>query len=221
MYLAWILGYNRNESPTKTGPLLNCKKELRLMVGEVIMEKSDLGDPGHYTPSFYNLPLPSNQASAKLNRRMQQPLAHLYFFTQFGQVSTEDCSFPPVVDAAKQLYKDCCSGNQGPALMVVSHIELQVLVQVIIKQLAMVISSTDFVILQETISDANRLLRDVHIGSGEGAHGIMIAYHLLQNLKSSEKFVEFMTTKFDKANEIESLREIHMKMQVIKDKIFI
>ena len=68
------------------------------MVGKVLAAQSDLGSPGPYIPTFYQLKekmhIPARESSKELtafhpqNALMQQPLAHLYFLTVFELLQT-------------------------------------------------------------------------------------------------------------------------------------
>ena len=213
MYLSWILGehiIHQNEVLTEQNPLCLYKNEPRLKVGNVIMENPDDGDPSAYIPPFYH-------EGISVSKRMQRPLAHLYFFTVLGHALKNDRGLPETVNSAEELYKVCWAGDSDPAVMVVLQVELQAVIQVIAKLLAnVVLCEPDFIRLERTIKSASTFLEDVRTGGGaDNSHGIVVAFHMLRNLKSSKKFVQVMTEDFkSRCNEITALHPIHKKMKV-------
>ena len=46
-------------------------------------------------------------------------------------------------------------------------------------------------------------------------HGMVLALHLIKLLKSSQKFVDLMTKKYDSLRVINCLKPIHCRLQVI------
>ena len=49
------------------------------------------------------------------------------------------------------------------------------------------------------------------------AHGMVLALHLIKLLKSSRKFTDLMTSKFDSLRNINCLRAIHDQLQTPSD----
>ena len=45
-------------------------------------------------------------------------------------------------------------------------------------------------------------------------HGMVLALHLIKLLKSSRKFVDLMTEKYDSLRDIDCLKPIHCQLQV-------
>ena len=149
---------------------------------------------------------------------MQQPLAHLYFVTVLEHILAEGKSLANVVKAAKQLM-DCCSSRAvDPAQEAVLQIELQAVLQVIAMLLAKLLGSSEdrvqFGELKESLEDVNHLFGAAG-GAGTAGHGMVVALHLLKELKSSRKFIELMTTKFDiRCKEIKCLHPIRERLKV-------
>ena len=221
LYLSRILGEcdRHNEDVTKTGPLLLHQHRPRLLVGQVLMNRSQLGEPGPYIPTFYQECSSITPTPASISMRMQQPLAHLYFMTVLEHILSDEQSLANMVRAAGQLSHLCSSGISEPPHQVMLQIELQAVLQVIAKLLAGLLDAADrvqFVEIEGSIDEINRLFSDASTGGDSvGGHGMVVALHLLKKLKSSRKFIELMTTKFEiLCKEIRCLRPIHEKLQV-------
>ena len=188
-------------------------------MGQILMKKPELGDPGPYIPTFYQECASIQPVPDSLSGRMQQPLAHLYFVTVLEHLLSDDQSLANMVRAAGTLAHSCTSGGLEPAQQVMLQIEVQAVLQVIARLLAKLLDSSDqvqFVEIEGSINEINRLFNDVNTGGGRvGGHGMVLTLHLLKILKSSRKFVDLMTTKFETlCKEIECLRPIHDKLQV-------
>ena len=223
LYLSRILGVCEQHSDhdsTESGPLSLHRAQPRLQVGRVLMENLDLGKPGPYIPKFYQECFRLQTASAGA-RRMQQPLAHLYFLTVLEHLLGEEHPLANMVRAANSVAQLCKSEllvHDQPA-QVLLHIELQAVVQLVGKMLAVHLDPSDEAQLgkvQPLIKDINLLLDEAETGGGKvGGHGMVAAVHLLRKLKSSRKFSEMMTTKFEiHCKEINCLRPIHDRLQV-------
>ena len=221
LYLSRILGEcdRHHEDVTRTGPLLLHQPKPRLLVGQVLMNKSKLEKPGPYIPTFYQECSSITPVPASISKRMQQPLAHLYFMTVLEHILSDEQSLANMVRAAGQLSHLCSSGISEPPHQVMLQIELQAVLQVIAKLLAGLLDAADrvqFVEIEGSIDEINRLFSDANTGGGSvGGHGMVVALHLLKKLKSSRKFIDLMTTKFEiLCKEIKCLRPIHEKLQV-------
>ena len=126
--------------------------------------------------------------------------------------------------AARQFCDLANSGASDPmqaAQQAVLQIELQAVLQVVAKLLAKLLGAESderalFGELKDSIEDINRLFGDVSTGGEKvGGHGMVVALHLLKVLKSSRKFIELMTTKFEvRCKEIDCLWPIHERLQV-------
>lgn len=184
------------------------------------MKKPELGDPGPYIPTFYQECPSICPVSKSLNRRMQQPLAHLYFLTVLEHVLSDEQSLANMVRAARQLSDLCTSTVSEPAHKVMLQIELQAVLQVIARLLGRLLDTSDdraqSVEIHGSINEINRLFADESTGGGgTGGHGMVVALHLFQKLKSSRKFIDLMTTKFEiNCKEIACLRPINIQLQV-------
>jgi hypothetical protein len=213
MYLSRLLGECKNEvvSNSMSNPLTFYQHEPRLEVGRMIMKEPALGDPGHYIPLFYQ---DINPLSTSLCKRMQQPLAHLYFLTVFEHVLSDEQTLASMVRAAGQL-SQCCAQEVEPAEQIILRIEFQALLQGIAKVLGKVLETNDIVRLKSNISEVNKLFSDAETGGGEvNGHGMMVSLHLLHSFKSSERFHEQMTTNFDfKYKEMKCLQPVHAQLK--------
>ena len=226
MYLSRLLGEcdRQHEDPSRCGPLLLHQYHPRLQVGEVLLKKALLGNTGPYIPTFYQECPSICPEQASLGRRMQQPLAHLYFLTVLEHVLAEGKSLANMAKAARQFCDLANSGASDPAQaaqQAVLQIELQAVLQVVAKLLAKLLGAESderalFGELKDSIEDINRLFGDVSTGGEKvGGHGMVVALHLLKVLKSSRKFIELMTTKFEvRCKEIDCLWPIHERLQV-------
>ena len=221
LYLSRILGEcdYHNEDVIKFGPLLLHQCKPRLLVGQVLMKKP-LGEPGPYIPTFYQECSSITPEPASISMRMQQPLAHLYFLTVLEHMLSEEQSLSNMVRAAGQLSHLCSSGVSEPPHQLILQIELQAVLQVIAILLAGLLDVTNpnnFMKIKESIEEINHLFNDVSRGGGGvGGHGMVVALHLLKKLKSSQTFIELMTTKFETlCKEIVCLRPIHNQLQVL------
>ena len=219
LYLSRILGEcdRRNEDIEKSGPLILHQHQPRLQVGRTLMRSSELGNPGPYIPTFYQECPCIAPDQSSLVRRMQQPLSHLYFVTVLEHVLSDRQSLANMVRVAGQLSHLCTSGvSEEPAQQVVLQIELQAVLQLIAKLLGKLLDVTEMAEIKDSIMEINRLFGDVNTGGGKvGGHGMVVTLHLLKKLKSSRKFVDLMTTKFDMiCKEIECLAPIHKQLQV-------
>ena len=187
-------------------------------MGQVLMNRH-LGEPGPYIPTFYQECSSITPEPASISMRMQQPLAHLYFLTVLEHILSDEQSLANMVRAAGQLSHLCSSGISEPPHQLMLQIELQAVLQVIAKLLAGLLDAADrvqFVEIEGSIEEINRLFSDASTGGDKvGGHGMVVALHLLKKLKSSRKFIELMTTKFEiLCKEIKCLRPIHEKLQV-------
>jgi hypothetical protein len=205
MYLSQILGKCNKNDPLN--PLALHENFPRNEVGKVIMRMPDLGEPTHYIPTFYHVcrlnQLPSSS-------RMQQPLAHLYFLTVFEHLLNREQSFPSLVFVSKKLSNDSCS-RVAESTKVVLQIELQAALQVITKRIAVIVKVSEIFTLTESINDVNQLFSKGNLLG----HGMVVALHLLKSLKSSRKFVELMTSKYDaRYKAITCLESIHDRLKV-------
>ena len=224
MYLSRLLGEcdRQNEDPARCGPLLLHQYHPRLQVGQALVKKASVGSSGPYIPTFYQESPAICPEQASLGRRMQQPLAHLYFLTVLEHVLAEEKSLANMAKAARQLSDLVNSGTSSdPAQQAVLQIELQAVLQIVAKLLAKLLGAesderAQFGELKDSIEDINRLFGDVRTGGERvGGHGMVVALHLLKVLKSSRKFTELMTTKFEmRCREIKCLWPIHKRLQV-------
>ena len=221
MYLSRLLGEcdSKNEDPAMCGPLLLHQFHPRLQVGQMLMSRGALGDPGPYIPTFYQECPAISPEQASLGRRMQQPLAHLYFLTVLEHVLEEPKSLADVVKAGRELSYLVNLRPSDLAQHALLQIEFQAVLQVIAKLLAELLSEEpkegQFIDLNNNINAINQLFGDVTTGGGKvGGHGMVVALHLLKAFKSSRKFIELMTTKFDTCKDIMCLVPVQKRLQV-------
>ena len=222
MYLSRLLGVcdRQHEDIERAGPLILHRPLPRLHVGQVLMKRENLDDPSPYIPTFYQESPSITLDSKSLGRRMQQPLAHLYFLTVLEHVLSDEQSLANMVRAARDMTNRCTSAVTEPEHKVILQIELQAVLQIIARLLARLLAASDdgaqSVEIHGSINEINRLFSNEMTGGGAtGGHGMVVTLHLLQKLKSSRKFIDLMTTKFEiKCKEIECLRPIHERLQV-------
>ena len=221
LYLSRILGQwdHQNRDAMQSGPLALYKHQPRFEVGKVLMKAPQLGEPAPYIPTFYQECPPIKPEESSISKRMQQPLAHLYFLTVLEHLLSEKRQLVDMVRAANLILKQCKSQVEPPHSQVLLYIELQAVVQVIAKSLALHLDPSDQAQLgkvQPLVGDINQLLDSSSTGGGAvGGHGMVLALHMLRKLKSSRKFSEFMTKKFEiVCKEINCLRPIHQMLQV-------
>ena len=221
LYLSRILGEcdRSNEDISKSGPLILHQYQPRLQVGLALMNNRQLGGSGPYLPTFYQECPSITLEEGTLSERMQQPLAHLYFLAVLEHILSDDPNLANMVRAAGQLSHLCTSGVAEPHRQVLLHIEFQAVLQVMAKLLAELLDGSErlqIIEIQGVIEEINLLFSDPRTGGGSVAgHGMVVGLHLLRKLKSSRKFSELMTTKFEVVcKEIKCLRPLHDKLQV-------
>ena len=218
LYLSHLLGEcdHHYQNIAESGPLILHQHLPRLQVGLTLLKKPNLGEPGPYIPTFYQECSSIEPEKDTLSDRMQQPLAHLYFLTVLEHILSDEQSLADMVRVAENLSHLANSPHSEPAHQVVLQIELQAVLQVIAKLLASLLDASDHVQLFESISEINRLFSDVSTGGGSvGGHGMVVALHLLKKLKSSRKFIELLTTKFEvMCKEIMCLKPLHDRLKV-------
>ena len=168
-YLGLILC--KEEQPAK--PLQLYPQHFRAMIGEVLMQSENLGDAGPYVPFFYQIALPdSKQTSDKVsymynncthhtpvppqNLRMQQSLCHLYFLTVMEHLQSKHHIPSRIVEFASAIQSQLETAKEGEA--VVLWVELQAVVQVLIKQLAMYIDPSQ----PHKIGDVTHIMDDIN-----------------------------------------------------------
>ena len=210
MYLSQILGKFKNDT-SQLNPLALYENTPRIEVGKVIVRKTHPGEPTSYIPTFFQV-CHSTQLPPS-SKRMQQPLAHLYFLTVLEHMLNRQKTFPAVVSIAIKLSNECCS-EVSESMKVVMQIEYQAVLQVIAKQIAAVVERSETDTLTDTIKAINRLFSKVEMENCM-KYGMVVGLHLLRNLRSSRKFVELMTLKYDtRCNTINFLKSIHDKLKV-------
>ena len=218
LYLSRLLGEceNHDQNIAESGPLILHQHLPRLQVGLTLLKKPNLGEPGPYIPTFYQECSSIEPEKDTLSDRMQQPLAHLYFLTVLEHILSDEQSLANMVRVAGQLSHYANSRLSEPAHKVVLQIELQAVLQAIAKLLASLLDASNRVQLVGSIDEINRLFSDVSTGGGRvGGHGMVVALHLLKKLKSSRKFIELLTTKFEvMCKEILCLRPLHDQLKV-------
>ena len=222
MYLSRVLGEFNHQGNKQIGfqPLRLYECQSRLQVGSVLMRKPLLGKPGPYIPTFYQECSAIYPNEASLGRRMQQPLAHLYFLTVLEHVLSKEKSLASMVKVAGLIFNLANREDSKPDLLAVLHIELQAVLQVLTKLLAELLGDESedhvkFVELRNSIDAINHLLGFADTGGGKvGGHGMVVALHLLKVLKSSRKFIELMTTNSEVLRKVECLWGIHEQLQV-------
>ena len=185
------------------------------------MKNQSLGNLGPYIPTFYQKCSSIKLEEDSLSKRMQQPLAHLYFLTVLEHLSSEEQNLANnnMVRAARHISQQCKPGVLQPHFQVLLHIELQAVIQVLAKLLALHLDSSDqsqIVEFQPLVEEINELFDDANTGGGNvGGHGLVLALHMLRKLKSSRKFSELLSHKFEVVcKEIKCLRPLHERLQV-------
>lgn len=222
MYLSRVLGEFNHQGNKQIGsqPLRLYECQSRLQVGSVLMRKTLLGKPGPYIPTFYQECSAICPNEASLGRRMQQPLAHLYFLTVLEHVLCKEKSLASIVKVAGVIFDLTNRGDSKPDLLTVLHIELQAVLQVLARLLAELLGDKSedhvkFVELRNSIDAINYLFGLADTGGGKvGGHGMVVALHLLKVLKSSRKFIELMTTNSEVPRKVQCLWGIHEQLQV-------
>ena len=95
-------------------------------------------------------------SSFSQNQRMQQPLAHLYFFTVLEHLQAQNHELSGLVRNASLITEQCASSDTGKAQATVLWVELQAVVQVILQELATHLDpegdSGDIYLLTESIN---------------------------------------------------------------------
>ena len=221
LYLSRLLGQcdHHNEDSFQCGPLALYKYQPRFQVGKMLMKDPNLGEPAPYIPTFYQECPSIKPEKNSIGKRMQQPLAHLYFLTVLEHLLSEEHQLSHMIRVAKQISQLCKPQVEPTHSQVLLHIELQAMIQVIVKSLAPHLDPSDQAQLgklQPLVDDINQLLDNPTTGGGAvGGHGMVLALHMLWKLKSSRKFSELITEKFDiVCKEVACLRPIHDKLQV-------
>ncbi len=132
---------------------------------------------------------------------MQQPLAHLYFYTVLEHLMSRPYKLSGLVRMALNISTLCTSQPTSPTLKAVLYIELQAVTQVIAQQLAVNLDPSEPEKIGEVVNivkSLNLLLDDEATGGGpQGGHGVVVALHLLKLLKSSRKFTDLFMKKYD------------------------
>lgn len=123
---------------------------------------------------------------------MDQPLAHLYFFTILEYLSdrSKTYPFPDVIKTAKDMCDACADTNTPPKEKLMLYIELQAVIQMIAKHLAEVLDPSEPAKITTNVYNTrdaiNKLMSDPSTGSVEhGGLGIAVAYHRLKMLQNS------------------------------------
>lgn len=218
LYLSRLLEkYEHHENNIdESGPLHLYHHLPRLQVGLTLMKTPNLGEPGPYIPTFYQECSCIQPEQDTLSDRMQQPLAHLYFLTVLERLLSDKQRLANMLLITKHLSEQADSKPSEGAHQVVLQIELQAALQVIAKLLASLLNASEHGQLHECITEINHLFDDVKTGGGHvGGHGMVVALHLLKELKSSRKFIELLTTKFNAmCKEIECLSPLHDQLKV-------
>ena len=208
---------------SNSGPLLLYQPQPRLQIGLTLMKNENLGDLGPYIPTFYQKCSSIKLKENSLRKRMQQPLAHLYFLTVLEHLSVEEQNLAnnSMVRAAKLISQQCKLGISPAHFQILLHIELQAVIQVLAKLLALHLDSSEqsqMVEIQPLINEINELFDDVSTGGGDaGGHGLVLALHMLRKLRSSRKFSELLSHKFEVVcKEIKCLQPLHERLKVCK-----
>ena len=222
LYLSRILEkYEHHEKNiAESGPLNLYHHLPRLQVGLTLLKKPNLGDPGPYISTFYQECSAIKPEQDTLSDRMQQPLAHLYFLTVLERILSDEQRLANMVRVTEELSnllsEHADSKLSKHAHQVVLQIELQAVLQVIAKLLASLLNASEHVQLVKCITKINCLFDDMKTGGGHvGGHGMVVALHLLKEMKSSRKFIELLTTKFEAmCKEIKCLSPLHDQLKV-------
>ena len=90
------------------------------------------------------------------------------------------------------------------------------MVQVIVKQVAIDLISSDPKQLSKMIEEVNSILDDPAIEGGAcKGHALVLALHLLKHFKSSRKFTDLLTVKFESVcQDISCLKQFHGELKV-------
>ena len=228
-YLGRILGLC-DQNNDLSGPLLLYCHQPRSQVGSVLMTNPALGPPAPYIPKFYQ--------KCSSSQCMQQPLAHLYFLTVLEHLQSKDCKLSYLLHVASVINQHCTSKATGEGENVVLQVELQAVVQLILQKLANHITSTEPQMgeVQLLAEDINRLLYqfqnnilldlinvtllcslldDVKIGEESTfGHGMVLALHMVKQLKSFQKFSELLTKEHHICHEFHCLQPLREQISV-------
>ena len=152
---------------------------------------------------------------------MQQPLAHLYFLTVLEHLVSSQLRLAGLVRTANVIRRDfeSQSSSLSEPEQVLMCIELQALVQVVAQKLAENLDPSNphkMGEVQPIVDDINLLLSDDTMGGGKAqGHGMVVALHMLKLLKSTRRFSELMTTKYDSiCRGIDCLKPLHDQLKV-------
>eukprot|EP00731_Ephydatia_muelleri_P021734 Em0014g325a len=212
LYLSRILGEQSGGGTTSSqAPLAFYNDKRRSLLGEVLMSTPDLGDPTDYIPTFY-------QQSTAISERMQQPLAHLYFLTLMEHLVDKEQDLPALLCMRVAIKKQLHSSSTKTNEKILLYIELQAVVQVIVKQVAIDLISSDPLKtkqLSRMIEEVNSILDDpAKEGGACKSHAPVLALHLLKHFKSSRKFTDLLTVKFESVCQgISCLKQFHGELK--------
>jgi len=89
------------------------------------------------------------------NLRMQQPLAHLYFFTVLEHLQAKNYQLSGLVRIANAIMQECASSASREVEKMILWVELQGVVQVILQKLAMYPD-------QSVLQEVHQMKDDIH-----------------------------------------------------------
>lgn len=88
LYLGRILGSYREEVDSVSGPLCYYQQHFRSLIGKVLIQPDNLGQPGPYIPLFYQLGLQgATKIFAEVRMRIMRACSHCCYLV--GQSSYE------------------------------------------------------------------------------------------------------------------------------------
>ena len=122
---------------------------------------------------------------------MQQPLAHLYFLTVLEHLMSSQDKLANLVRTAKCIEGELES-DHSDCDRVLMEIELQAYKQVVAQKFAKLVNPSK--IREADVGNVNHLLSSETLSEEERqGHGMVVALHILTELKSTRRFSELMT----------------------------
>ena len=127
---------------------------------------------------------------------MQQPLAHLYFLTVLEHLMSTQHTLAGLVITARSIEGNLqnCHDKCTKAVL---WIELQAVIQVLAQKLAKFVTHYEIGEIQLYIPDLNHFFGEESLVGGAHGHGMVVALHMIKQLKSTRQFSELMRKQFD------------------------
>jgi hypothetical protein len=184
-----------NVGTTSMTTLTLYKPAVRDVIGQVLVSCVPNGVPAPYIPTFYQSCTGITTPTDARNELMQQPLAHMYFTTVLHHLNTNGFSIINLVRVAGAIAENL-EEDTSQHQKVLHHIEKQAVIQATIHELAKCLNPSNpngISSVASIVSDINYLLDDVSLGGGDcGGHSLVLALHLLKEMRSFTKFNDLL-----------------------------